>query len=290
MTLELDAGRRGHRGDAPKLKEGQEEPYLVRPATEADVPFIARSYDGARSRSLVSNVISLRLWRYLVPERTFGEQFCIIATSKGERVGFLAHSDGQLWSATMRVALFELKPGANWLEVTPSVLRYLAAKGAGYASKESKDFAWIAFQLGTQHPAYEAMPDFLQPGGDPYTFYIRVPDLPAFLRLVAPVLEERLARSIAPGWTGELKLSFFRDGLRMAFTRGKLTTCEQWPPTQGGESACFREGTFLHLLFGLHSLEELRHLNPDCYACDSNAKALLHILFPKQPSSVWAVM
>jgi hypothetical protein len=120
-------------------------------------------------------------------------------------------------------------------------------------------------------------------------FYLRVPDLPGFLRLIAPVLEARLARSIAPRWTGGLKLSFFRDGLRLAFTKGRLTVSEPWSPAEGGESACFRSGTFLHMLFGLHSLEDLRHLNPDCYACGSDAKVLLRILFPKQPSNVWAV-
>jgi hypothetical protein len=133
------------------------------------------------------------------------------------------------------------------------------------------------------------MPDFLQPTGEPYAFYLRVPDLPGFLRLIAPVLEERLEKSITPEWTGELKLSFFRDGLRLAFSKGKLTVSEPWSPAQGGESACFRSGTFLHMLFGMHSMEDLRRLNPDCYACSGDAKVLLRILFSKQPSNVWAV-
>jgi hypothetical protein len=90
-------------------------------------------------------------------------------------------------------------------------------------------------------------------------------------------------------WTGELKLSFFRDGLRLTFAKGKLTASEPWSPAHNGESACFRGGTFLHLLFGMHSMEELRHLNPDCSASSREAKALLPILFPKQHSSVWAV-
>jgi hypothetical protein len=40
-----------------------------------------------------------------------------------------------------------------------------------------------------------------------------VASLPAFLQL-APVLERRLADSVDAGYTGELKLSFFRSGLK----------------------------------------------------------------------------
>jgi len=40
MALNLDGGRAGYKPQVPQLKEGQEEPYRVRAATEADVPFI----------------------------------------------------------------------------------------------------------------------------------------------------------------------------------------------------------------------------------------------------------
>jgi hypothetical protein len=291
MALELDAGqhRRGHKSEVPELKKGATEPYLVRPAVEADLPFMARTYAHARRRSLVSHVLPSRMWRYCAFGRTETDPFCVVTTPKGERVGLLVHTSVLPWAPTVSVRLYELKPGANWLDVTPPVLRYLVTKGSEFAARDKRPFEWLSFQVGTQHPAYDAMPDFLRSAGDPYAYYVRVPDLPGFLRLIAPVLEERLAHSIAPGWTGELKLSFFRDGLRLTFAKGKLTASEPWSPAHNGESACFRGGTFLHLLFGMHSMEELRHLNPDCSASSREAKALLPILFPKQHSSVWAV-
>jgi GNAT superfamily N-acetyltransferase len=288
MALELGGGRRGHRSGVPKLKEGEQEPYRIRPATEADLPFIARVYRRGCERSVVASVFSPKMWRYLLV-RPAGEQFRIIETPKGQRAGLLAHGADVSRDAVVSAVLYELKPGTSWLAVTPSVLRYLQATGAEYAAKAKKDLEWLNFELGTQHPAYEAMPHFLQPGGEPYAFYIRVPDLPGFLRHIAPVLEERLAKSIAPGWSGELKLSFYREGLRLAFEKGKLTAAEPWSPAQGGESACFRDLTFLQVLFGLHSLHELHAANPDCYPCNNDARVVLGILFPKQPSGVWAV-
>jgi GNAT superfamily N-acetyltransferase len=289
MALELDANRRCHRGSVPKLKEGEAEPYRVRPAAEADLSFIARTYRESMSRSLVSSVLSPKLWRYYALARGLDEQFRIVETPKGERVGFLVHFTRVHWGGGLSVVVYELRPGASWLAVQPSVLRYLAQTGAEYAARDKKEFDWIGFHLGTEHPLYEAIPDWLTPPHDPYAFYLRVPDLPAFLQHVAPVLEERLANSIAPGWSGELKLSFYRDGLRLAFEKGKLTAAEPWSPAQGGESACFRNLTFLQVLFGLHSVQELRATNPDCYPCNNDARVVLGVLFPKQASGVWAV-
>lgn len=117
---------------------------------------------------------------------------------------------------------------------------------------------------------------------------MRVPDLPKLLRLIASVLEGRLVRSVAAGWSGELKLSFSRNGLRLCFEGGRLAVVEPWSPVQDQESACFRDLTFLQLLFGSRSLQELRDASPECYACDHEARALLNILFPKRPSAVWA--
>jgi hypothetical protein len=47
--------------------------------------------------------------------------------------------------------------------------------------------------------------------------------------------------------------------------------------------------TFLQLLFGYRSLEELKYAYPDCWTKTDDALALLDIIFPRQPSEVWAV-
>jgi hypothetical protein len=124
----------------------------------------------------------------------------------------------------------------------------------------------------------------------PYAFYMRVPDLPAFVARIGPVLERRLADSVAPGHTGELLLSFYRSGLRLRFEDGRLAAAEPFePPAHLDAGAWFPDLTFLHLLFGHRSLDELRHAYPDCYTRGDGVPALLEALFPKQTSRVWAV-
>ena len=52
-----------------------------------------------------------------------------------------------------------------------------------------------------------------------------------------------------------------------------------------GGAAAFPDLTFLQLLFGYRSFEELQYAFADC----DEAQALLTALFPKQASGVWPV-
>jgi hypothetical protein len=123
----------------------------------------------------------------------------------------------------------------------------------------------------------------------PYAFYIRVPDLPAFFRRVASVLERRLAGSLAAGYSGDLKLSFYRSGLVLNFGKGRLENVEAFEPPQNLDAgASFPDLTFLQLVFGRRSRAELEAAFPDCYT-SGDAGPLLDVLFPKLPSRVWPI-
>lgn len=135
MGLALGGGRIGYKPQTPKLKEGEAEPYHVRPATQADLPFIAQVYEHAVKRDLVACVRDERMWRYDVLDRTLYARVArIIESADGEPVGFLAHP-GWLRGSWMVVTNYELKPGISWLAVTPSVIRYLQTTGEAYAAR-----------------------------------------------------------------------------------------------------------------------------------------------------------
>jgi len=287
MALSLYGARMGYAPQVPALKEGQVEPYRLRPAAEEDVPFLMAVEAHAAARSVVGCVRDAAMWRYELggrsPEAAEQRQWGVIETPEGERVGFLAHPAG-LWNTTISATAYELREGVSWLAVTPAVVRYLWAYGSG----KGKCLAF-SFSLGETHPVYEAFSAGLPRIQPPYAWYVRVPDLPAFLRHIAPVLETRLAQSVAAGHTGALTLGFYRSGVRLTFERGCLTEVAPWEP-QGNDTgaAAFPNLTFLQLLFGYRALAELRAAFPDCYA-NAEATVLLNALFPKQPSSVWPV-
>jgi hypothetical protein len=125
----------------------------------------------------------------------------------------------------------------------------------------------------------------------PYAWYLRVPDLQGFILTIAPLLEARLADSALTGYSGELKLSFYRTGLRLGFVDGRCSLIEPWKPSPQGHSgdALFPGLTFLQLLFGYRSLNELKYAFPDCSTHGDQAPALLEILFPRQASNLWAI-
>jgi hypothetical protein len=213
----------------------------------------------------------------------------ILEDERGERVGYLQHPAylGSIGSLT--AVGFELKPGVSWLEVGPSVVRYLWNQGQECAKRDGCTCTSFGFLLGQDHPVYKALGDALPTARPIYAWYLRVPDLPAFIHHIAPALEKRLAESVAVNYSGELKISFYRDGgLRLAFERGQLTIVEAWKPDKE-ESAAFPGLTFLQLLFGYRSFEELRQAFADCYWSNNEARAVLTSLFPKRLSDVFPI-
>jgi len=287
MALDLDYAPRLPIAQVPELGKGEKEPVVVRPAVESDLGFITQICREGMARYLLSAVRDRELWRYGLAGKKIKEQFRVIEDAGGRRIGFLVHA-GQIHHDNISASVYELRPGVSWLKVTPSVTRYLAKTGRGYAAKAKKELHWLRLNLGAEHPAYQAAPLDRARHERGWAFYIRVPDLPAFLRRIAPVLEARLAQSIAVGHTGELKLSFYRSGLRLVLKKGRLSKVEDWRPGDG-PSASFPNLIFLQLLFGFRSLEELQHAYADCTVRGNEAKVLLDTLFPKKASQVWPV-
>jgi hypothetical protein len=297
MAVDMHGGYNGPLTSVPRLADGVVELYQVRQAVPDDVSFIQEVEAHAARRHLLRCVRDTALWRYeLVGRSSDGTNTLrvgIITDAEGTPVGYLIHPK-TLWGDSLELWTYELKPGASWWEVTPCVMRYLKAVGAAYqpyyADDNAKPFERLTFRLGREHPCYlivsqEWLPQFRKP----YSWYVRVPDLPDFLRMIAPVLEERLARSVMVSYSGELWLNFYRDGLHLVFEKGHLTDVQTWEtPANTETSTEFPPLTFLQLLFGHRSLAELMAAFPDCGG-RLEARLLLDALFPKQTSSVWPV-
>jgi hypothetical protein len=294
MAMDLGGGRQGNAADVAKLKEGETEPYRLRPAVEADLAFILEVDAHAARRNLVYCTRDELLWRYEVwgkSERN-GDRldWFIIESTAGEAVG-LVGSAFRLWGARLGVNYVELKPDVSWLMVAPSVLRGVKTVGEAVAAREGKILADLFFCLGADHPLCRITSTRLPEARRLYAWYLRVPDLPGFLRHIAPALERRLAQSVAVGHTGELKVSFYREGLRFAFEQGRIVALEPWMPAFADDgSAAFPGQTFLQLLFGYRSVDELRNAFADCWQENDDARNLLEALFPKQSSLFWPVM
>ena len=192
MAMDLSGGRIGYPQTIPPLKAGEVEPYRFRPVTETDLPFILDVDAYSAQRLLVACIRDAALWHYEV----FGKseknltrvEWRIVETADGEPVGYVGHGFKLDGDGGLQMPVFELKPGASWLAVAPSLLRYLKATGEAYAARDGKAFSGVYASLGPDHPFLAAVRSRLPKIARPYAWYLRVPDLPAFLRHIAPVL------------------------------------------------------------------------------------------------------
>jgi hypothetical protein len=219
------------------------------------------------------------------PEGDESLEVWIIEDAAGKSAGYVCRLR-DFRGGTMQVEGYELANGVSRLEATPFVLRELAEIGHKGVSSEGES-ASLTFVLGEHHPLHEVIlepPLYRLDRHDHYSFYVRVPDLPKFLHHIAPVLERSLAASVAAGHTGELKVSFYGGGFRLELERGRLSGAEDWSATDEDEGdAAFPDLTFLQLLFGHRSLEELERAFADCKPGEGDARVLLGALFPGVP-------
>jgi hypothetical protein len=291
-------GRRVYVQDVPpkpsSSDEGECSPrsYTLRRAAASDARFLSDLHRRGRGRYLLTASRDEGLWRYEVagrnPESDESLVVRIVEDAEGKSAGYVCHAR-DLRNGALRVYGYELANGVSWLEATPFVLSELAEIGHKRASDEEK-LASLTFVLGEHHPLHEAIPEpplFRLDRHDHYSFYVRVPDLPGFVRHVAPVLERRLAASVASGHTGKFEVSFYGGGLRLELERGRLSVVEDWSPTveEDGDAA-FPDLTFLQLLFGYRSLDELDRAFADCSPGKGDVRVLLGALFPRRPSAL----
>jgi hypothetical protein len=298
-ALELEGQRRILFAGLPTLKEGEQEPYTLRPATLDDLDLIgdlyrheARGFPGYEA--LVWTSFHPEWFRWALtdqnPESGQGANMYIFCTPAGEPLGYVMLSRFR-WGETLPVFGLSAKPGVPLTAVMPSLLRQLATLAQTIQSwREPAPAATrLTLMLGEHHPVYEAInPNFISRTLPAYGWYVRVPDLPALIWKIAPVLEQRLLQSPIGAYSGELKFDFYRGGLRLVFEQGKLTVAEPWkrPTWKPGTSAGFPPLVFLQLLFGRRSLNDLMYAFPDVWA-EEEIQAVLTTLFPKRRS--WAI-
>jgi hypothetical protein len=213
----------------------------------------------------------------------------IIETVEGRPVGYLA-PNREIGREGYRIIELAVVEGQSLRAVMPSVMRVLRPMAEAEAAAQQRSVDALYFNLGREHPVFDAVPELFQKTRPPYGWYLRVADVPGFIRRVAPALEARLARSTLAGYDGELRVNEYRSGFRLVVEHGKISAVEPWRPADRKEEheeehAGFPPLVFLQLLFGYRSLAELRAFYPDCWAQDE-ADVLLNALFPRANSYV----
>ena len=293
MALDMEAERVIDGMHIPTLKKGETQTCQLRPRTDADNAFIQQLYERNLERKVFVCTRTPEMWAYEFNGRSAESdarhKFLLIEDMEGTRLGYLQHL--QWCYDNFLVMQMELKPGVGCLHHIRSLLRALWEKAEATpmsAESDTEKAAGVQFMLGREHFVYQALPKNVVRAEPPYAWYIRVPDLIAFLRHIRPALEKHLIGTVAEGYTGELKLNFYRNGIHLKFEQGQITEITDWNPKDVEEGdAAFPDLTFLQLLCGRCRTAELTSNFVDCWTNGTTPAVLLDCLFPTFAGEVW---
>ena len=289
MGLDLGGSRQFFWSRRWNDKQVEKETYSLRPATLDDIPILQMLYKAHCARSRIVRVRDAALWRYEMtethPSSETRRDIQMIETIDGSVVAYVEYKQ---WGTGFAVRELGVLPGHSWRAVTLFIGRFLKTEANRLNKSRPKQIDNISFNLGCDHPVYEALGRQLEKQIPAYAWYIRVPDLPSLLGHITPVLEKRLANSVLAGHSGNLRLNFYQSQLRLTWTRGKLTEIAPYEMNHFFDyEAAFPDLTFLQLLFGYRTSAELAVVRADCDVDnEAIARVLLDILFPKQHSCV----
>ncbi len=303
-ALPAEGGRYTPVASFPKWGE-EDRKFQLRDATEHDVPFMTRVLTESADRSMVSPVFREDEVRYFTFDRTPRSAVChktaILCQKDGDGVG---EPVGVLMYAMVIeidegiILRLEISEPRHWREALPALLKEFrsmaeeASKGHHDAEREIKS---IRLDMQPDHPAFIFDDGALgQPPERQYGWYVRVPDVAAFLRKISPTLELRIEDSLHAGFTGDLVLRFDRDTVKVTFEDGRITGvvshsgAHRNASSSGWRTATMRfPGTsFLPILFGMRSVGETLLAHTDADAGSKSDRHLLETLFPKRSSDL----
>lgn len=290
MALDLGGGR-DFLWDRPgNYKPVEEEPYQVRPAVEADWPLLEPLYEAHNRGCLVARKRDEAAWRYELtiphPDSMYSRSFYVVETavSSPEPVAYVEYRQ---FGKSYYVRELGVASGHSWRAVGLFLTRYFKKLADELKEKEEKQLRGVYFGLGQGHAIYGALGRQLEEQRRPYAWYIRVPDLPAFLHHIAPALEKQLANSVLAGHSGTTKVNLYQQQFSLVFENGQLKEVSTYEPKFMEDGDIHLPGTtILQLIFGQASLDDLNAVHADCFTQNTEAAVLFNILFPKRPSWV----
>ena len=266
--------------------------WSVRPATSDDVAFLAKVDSATAARSSFFRCVrDEATWHLELARRpgallgcgVFVIEQLEVPDNTPEPIGYAVHQTHP-WGSQLPLRAFELLPGQSWLGPTAAVIAH-----AQQAARD-RSLAGVTLAWPDEHPALRcAYTCLAPPSGMNYGLYVRVPDLPAFLHAIVPVLDRRLAASPATNYSGDLRIDFYIEGLTMSFKDGRLASVVPWRPDDSDDhgDAGMPRDAFVHMLLGNRTVTELEGTVADCSVNTDVGGLLLDVLFPRMPLDRW---
>jgi hypothetical protein len=288
MALNLGGSRRLPFEKLPKKENDEGEEYRLREADSDDSELLQKLYDLLCQSSMISCVRDQSIWKYELAAAkesiVTGRNLFIIENNEGDPAAYAEIPDLRHIALVRELAVCR---GQSVRQIAQFLAQTLKQRTEQNAEKLTKPVNEVTFGFGAAHPVYDALATELTKSERGYAWYLRVADIARFINHIAPAFEKRLADSVMAAYSGSLKLSFYTTQIVMKFDAGKFISVEPYTPEAYSDGDAFFPGlTFLQVLFGYRSLNQLKEAFPDCYTSKAETPILLDILFPKRHSRV----
>ncbi len=270
---------------------GEGVAYDFRLAGEGDIPFLLGEDEGYRRSNFISVFRDEAHWNYLL---TYGQragcssQFWIMEGRETEERFYF------------RIPLQDFGAGLIVSEVSEGISDDALTNLLAFCKKmcAERNKPYIRLNLALESIAAKTAISFGASVGRPYAWQIKIPDKTRFLTKIAPILEARLKESSLAGFSGILRLDFYREQVDLIWSEGRL---ESVTSGRGGEceKAFFiPEDLFIPLVLGHRTWRELQFTRPDIFpammyvgpgvdsASDKTVR-LIDALFPAERSWVY---
>jgi predicted N-acetyltransferase YhbS len=275
-ALPLEGGLRLETRHVPTPPDAS---FTFRLATRSDLPVLRELYDEAAQDLAIHAARDEAIWRYLLTH-TFGTQMeqetWLIQDADGRAVGYMClpkhHFGEELVVSEVSRLGFDTA---------------LAALDHLKTLVEERDKPGIRLNLPANCTLMRLARSLEPHDLGTYAWQIHVPDVPALLRALTPVLERRIARSPFAGLTRDVRLSLYHETLVLRFRDGKLAEVTNLGFTDS-EAVRFPPLQFIPLLLGYRTVEELHAAYPDVSVAPT-WRLLIDTLFPKVPSFIHTI-
>lgn len=288
MALNLSGGRNYYWNHYEGNKTPQDQKYSLRPAVEDDIPLLDHLYSIHCAQSMITCARETTDWKYGITtadKESPGAFRCQIVEDSDGKVA--AYAEIRQLGTGYIVREFGVHERESWYEIGHFLVQKLKSEAEILNKDRDEPITNVYFNLGEDHPIYQALEKKLGSPSKPYAWYIRVPNLALFLEHISTVFEKRLASSVMAKYSGNLNLNFYKYALGLKFEQGKFLGASPYKAeTWEDADAAFPDLTFYQLLFGYRSFDELDYAFADCIAVKDDTAVLLNCLFPRRPSDV----
>jgi hypothetical protein len=259
----------------PDRQETDEVSFRL--AGDEDIPYLMAEDDAYRARYALSALRDEAHWRYLLNESRqteYGSEFWIMVGA------------GQARPVYFRVPQEGFGTGLIVSEISEEI-SYQALPQLMSFCKElamAREKPYIRLNLHNKSRAGRMAISMGAKPGIPYAWQIKIPDPGRLLTTVGPVLERRLAASAFQDFTGRFGLNFYRSGVALQWTGGRLESVSAGA-AKGDLSLALPVDLFPVLCLGHRSWQELRYLRPDVIPRSETSALFVEALFP--PTESW---